>query len=228
MNNLLIGLIFLIATILVYIGAKKLYQKYPNPLTLPIFLTTLFFVLFLSISNISYDTYMIGGQWIDLFLGPIVVSLALPLYRQLPLIKKYAGSIFIGVLTGSVIGLVTGVIGAKWLGFESWIVQSVAAKSVTTPVALSITDAAGGNLSFAAVFVMIAGFSGGMFGPAILQLLQIDHPVARGLGMGTASHAIGTAKALEYGELEGAVSALAMTLSAIIVSFLAPLLLGML
>ncbi|GAE95122.1 LrgA-associated membrane protein LrgB [Gracilibacillus boraciitolerans JCM 21714] len=110
------------------------------------------------------------------------------------------------------------------LGFDQWLIHSVAAKSVTTPVALGITESAGGNSSIAAVFVMIAGISGAMFGPFILQLCRIKHPVARGLGIGTASHAIGTAKALESGQLEGgAVSALAMTISAVIVSFLVPI-----
>ncbi|QGH33418.1 LrgB family protein [Gracilibacillus salitolerans] len=226
MINLGIGIIFLFVTIAVFAITKRIYRKYPNPFTLPIFLTSGIFIIFLAISDIPYQSYMLGGQWIDLFLGPIVVALALPLYRQLDLIKKYARTIFIGIFAGSIIGIVTGIAGAKILGFEDWIIQSIAAKSVTTPVALSITDTAGGNLSFAAVFVMIAGISGAMFGPVILRLLRIHHPVARGLGIGTASHAIGTSKALELGQLDGAVSALSMTISAVVVSFLVPLFLS--
>ncbi|MFD2656472.1 LrgB family protein [Gracilibacillus thailandensis] len=228
MINVWIGIIFLIMTITVYRVAKRIYRKYPNPFTLPIFLTSGFLIILLGFSDLSYRSYMLGGQWIDLFLGPIVVALALPLYRQLDLIKKYARTIFVGIFAGSIIGIITGIVGAKVLGFEEWIIQSVAAKSVTTPVALSITDTAGGNLSFAAVFVMIAGISGAMFGPVIVRLLRIQHPVARGLGIGTASHAIGTSKALELGELDGAVSALSMTISAVVVSFLVPLFLALL
>ncbi|SFM45322.1 TIGR00659 family protein [Gracilibacillus orientalis] len=228
MTNFWIGIIFLTISIVVYAITKKIYRKYPNPFTLPIFLTSGILIIGLGVSDISYQSYMLGGQWIDLFLGPIVVALALPLYRQLDLIKKYAQTIFIGIFAGSIIGIITGIIGAKILGFEDWIIQSVAAKSVTTPVALSITDTAGGNLSFAAVFVMIAGISGAMFGPLILRLLRIKHPVSRGLGIGTASHAIGTSKALELGDLDGAVSALSMTISAVVVSFLVPLFLSLL
>lgn len=227
MTDLWIGVIFLGITIAVYVGTKKLYGKYPSPFTLPIFLTSGFFIIFLSFSDIPYQLYMLGGQWIDLFLGPIVVALALPLYRQLDLIKKYARTIFVGVFAGSIVGVITGIAGAKWLGFEDEIIKSVAAKSVTTPVALSITDTAGGNLSLAAVFVMIAGISGAMFGPLVLKLFRIQHPVARGIGIGTASHAIGTSKALELGEQDGAVSALAMTISAVVVSFLVPLFLNL-
>ncbi|WP_163580954.1 LrgB family protein [Gracilibacillus saliphilus] len=228
MINVWIGIIFLIITIAVYRVAKRIYRKYPNPFTLPIFLTSGFLIILLGFSDLSYRSYMLGGHWIDLFLGPIVVALALPLYRQLDLIKKYTRTIFVGIFAGSIIGIVTGIAGAKTLRFEDWIIQSVAAKSVTTPVALSITDTAGGNLSFAAVFVMIAGISGAMFGPVIVRLLRIQHPVARGLGIGTASHAIGTSKALELGELDGAVSALSMTISAVVVSFLVPLFLALL
>ncbi|WP_208591700.1 LrgB family protein [Gracilibacillus suaedae] len=228
MINIWNGVIFLIITIAVYTVTKRIYRKYSNPFTLPIFLTSGFFIILLGFSDLSYQSYMLGGQWIDLFLGPIVVALALPLYRQLDLIKKYARTIFIGIFAGSIIGIVTGIASAKMLGFEDWIIQSVAAKSVTTPVALSITDTAGGNLSFAAVFVMLAGISGAMFGPVIVRLLRIQHPVARGIGIGTASHAIGTSKALELGELDGAVSALSMTISAVVVSFLVPLFLSLL
>ncbi len=228
MNNFILGMMFLLLTITIFYGSKKLYRMMPNPFTLPIFVTSCLLIILLFAGDIPYQTYMLGGQWIDLFLGPIVVSLALPLYRQLDLIKKYARTIFIGIFAGSVVGVITGILGARFLGFDEWLIQSVAAKSVTTPVALSITETAGGNLSFAAVFVMIAGISGAMFGPSIVRMCGIKHPVARGIGIGTASHAIGTAKALELGQLEGAVSALSMTISAVIVSFLVPLFLTIL
>ncbi|SHN28506.1 LrgB family protein [Gracilibacillus kekensis] len=222
MNDFLLGSVFLIVTIGLFFASKQIYRLLPNPFTLPIFLTSSLLIILLFIVDIPYQSYMLGGQWIDLFLGPIVVALALPLYRQLDLIKRYARTIFIGIFAGSTVGVVTGLIGAKILGFDQSLIKSVAAKSVTTPVSLSITETAGGNLSFAAVFVMIAGISGAMFGPWIVRICRIEHPVARGLGIGTASHAIGTAKALELGQLEGAVSALSMTISAVIVSFLVP------
>lgn len=220
--NIVYAIIFLGLTAGIYFGTKKIYQIYPSPFTLPIFLSSIILVIFLLTSDISYHFYMVGGKWIDLFLGPVVVSLALPLYRQLPLIKKYTTSIFIGIMAGSIVGVVSGIIFAKVLDFDRLIIETVAAKSVTTPVALSITNTAGGNLSLAAVFVMFAGISGAMFGPWVIRICKIEHPVAKGLGIGTAAHAIGTAKALELGELEGAISALSMTISAVLVSFLVP------
>ncbi|GIO24355.1 LrgB family protein [Oceanobacillus sp. J11TS1] len=227
MNSFLIGLIAFIGTFIIYQISKRMYQKKPIPFTLPIFLSTAVIVIFLLFTGIPYKTYMIGGQWIDIFLGPIVVSLAIPLYREIHLIKKYAGAISIGIFAGSLTGVFTGIAGAKLFRFESLVIQSIAAKSVTTPIAISITEAVGGgSASLVAVFVMIAGISGGMFGPVILKICRIQHPVAKGLSIGTASHAIGTAKALENSELEGAVSALSMTISAVVVSFLVPVFLA--
>lgn len=223
MSSFFNGIIAIAATFFLYQLAKKMYRKKPSPFTLPIFLSTASIVIFLLLTGIPYETYMVGGQWIDLFLGPIVVSLAVPLYREIHLIKKYAGAISIGIFAGSLTGVFTGIAGAKLLGFETWLVQSVAAKSVTTPIAISITETVGGNVSLAAVFVMIAGVTGAMFGPVILKICRIQHPVAKGLSIGTASHAIGTAKALENNELEGAVSALSMTISAVAVSLLVPI-----
>ncbi|WP_163539977.1 LrgB family protein [Gracilibacillus sp. YIM 98692] len=222
MNNWFISTLFLVITIFIFYGSKRLYQRFPNPFTLPIFMSTFSIVIFLLIFDIPYQTYMQGGKWIDLFLGPIVVSLAVPLYRQRMLIKKYVKAITVGILSGSTVGIVSGIAMAKGFGFQQEIIRTIAAKSVTTPVALGVTDTVGGNLSLAAVFVMIAGISGAMIGPGVVKLFRISHPVARGLGIGTASHAIGTAKALELGELEGAVSALSMTISAVVVSLLVP------
>ncbi|WP_066185831.1 LrgB family protein [Gracilibacillus timonensis] len=227
MTDVFIGLTAIITTIILYQVTKKIYYLKPSPFTLPIFLSTVIIVLCLLISDIPYHTYMMGAQWIDLFLGPIVVSLAIPLYRQLGLIKKFALPIIVGIFAGSLMGVITGTVGSLLLGFDRWLIQSVAAKSVTAPIAISITETVGGNISLVAVFVMVAGISGAMFGPSILRLCRITHPVAKGLSIGTASHAIGTAKALELGELEGAVSALSMIISAVMVSFLVPVILSL-
>ncbi|WP_066186154.1 MULTISPECIES: LrgB family protein [Gracilibacillus] len=225
MTNVLIGIFMIVMTFLLYRISKKIYGEIPSPFTLPIFLSMVTIVIILSLTGISYNTYMMGGQWIDFFLGPIVVSFAIPLYKELALIKKYANAIGTGIFAGGLTGVVTGVIGAKLLGFDNWLIQTVAAKSVTAPIAISITEAAGGNTSLIAIFVMIAGISGGMFGPFILKLCHIQHPVAIGLSFGTSSHAMGAAKSLEFGKLEGAISVLSMTISAVVVSVLVPVIL---
>ncbi|WP_152656157.1 LrgB family protein [Oceanobacillus sp. CFH 90083] len=226
MNNVITGIIAVAATFLLYRGSKRIYMYKPSSFTLPIFLSTSSIVILMLLTGISYETYMIGGRWLDFFLGPIVVSLAVPLYREIKLIKKYAGAITIGIFAGSLTGVITGIAGAKLFGFERWVSETIASKSVTAPIAIRITETAGGNISLTAVFVTIAGISGAMFGPVILKMCRIHHPVAKGLSIGTASHAIGTAKVLENSQMEGAVSALSMTVSAVIVSFLAPIFLS--
>ncbi|MFC4401506.1 LrgB family protein [Gracilibacillus xinjiangensis] len=225
MIDFFIGFCFLSATVILYYLSKTFYRFIATPFTLPIIVTSLLIVLFLIITGIPYSAYMNGGQWIDHFLGPLVVSLALPLYRQRHLIKKYSYIIFIGIWFGSFVGVLSGVLLSYTLDFDQSIIAAIAPKSVTTPVALSVADTVGGNLSLAAIFVMIAGIGGAMFGPLMWKVGRIRHPVARGLGIGTASHAIGTAKALEDSELTGAVSALSMTISAVIVSLIVPLIL---
>ncbi|MCT2534390.1 LrgB family protein [Aquibacillus koreensis] len=222
MNSFLIGLSTLTATILLFFLTKKIYKKYPSPFTLPILTSTWVIVVGLLIFDIPYETYMIGGQWLDHLLGPVVVALAYPLYRQWPLLKMYMVPILSGVIVGSFIGISTGFIAAKWLGFSDTIIYSITSKSVTTPVSMDIANTIGGTTPLAAVFVMFAGIGGAVFGPSILKLSRVNLTIAKGVSMGTASHAIGTARSMENSELEAAVSTVSLTISAVIVAMITP------
>lgn len=228
MINTLIGAFSLVATILLFCCAKSLYKKFRSPLTLPILTTTIVIVITLLLSDVPYSTYMIGGQWLDQLLGPVVVALGYPLYKQWPILKKYIVPMLIGVLIGSILGISSGVLLAKLLKFDSLIYYSVASKSVTTPVSMDIAETIGGAPPLAAAFVMMAGIGGAVLGPTILRSVRIKNSVAKGIAMGTASHAIGTSRAMENSELEGAVSTVAMTLSAIIVAIITPVLIHLL
>ena len=216
------SLLFILLTILCYIIAKKMYAKFTNPLMIPIVTSTTVIMIILVNLHISYEKYMLGGKWINLLLGPAVVSFAYPLYEHRATLKKHCLSIFISVFAGTVIGLLSGVYLSLWLGLKKIIMLSLAAKSVTTPLAMGITSIIGGIPSLTVVYVMIAGISGSIFGPFILSKLKIDHPVAIGTSYGIASHGVGTAKAAEYGKIEQAISSIAMTLSAILASILIP------
>lgn len=224
MINLLIGFVSLVGTISLFFIAKRVYSKYPSPATLPILTTTFVIVALLVAANISYETYMIGGQWLEHLLGPVVVALAFPLYKQWELLKSYIGPIIIGVFTGSILGICSGLVLSKMWDFDDYIIYSIASKSVTTPVSMDIAQSLGGVSPLAAAFVMIAGIGGAVLGPTILKYSKIDLAIAKGIGMGTASHVIGTARSMENSELEGAVSSVAMTVSAIVVAIITPLL----
>ncbi|MEK3889705.1 LrgB family protein [Bacillus sp. FSL K6-3431] len=224
MNDILIGLLSIFVTIIVFFASKWLNNKYPHPLTIPILISTIIIVIGLLVFNIAYETYFIGGQWIDHLLGPAVVALAFPLYQQRFTLKKNAIPIIIGVSFGSIIGVASGFIMGKWLALDPLIISSLLPKSVTSPVAMDIAHTVGGSPALAAVLVMIAGIGGAVMGPSLLKWVHVNHYLAKGVGMGSASHAIGTAKAMESDVKAGAVSTVAMVLSAIIVSIITPLL----
>jgi predicted murein hydrolase (TIGR00659 family) len=224
MNNVMIGVLAIMTTVTIYIITKWTYKKFPNPFTLPIFISTLFIIAGLLLLDVSYDTYYIGVQWLERLLGPAVVALAYPLYQQRHILKENAIPVLLTVTVGSIVGVSSGLIMGKMLGFERLIVISLLPKSVTSPVAMDIAQMNGGSPTLAAVMVMVAGISGAVFGSTLFRVFKVDHYLAKGLGMGSASHAIGTAKAMENNMKEGAVSTMAMVLSAIIVSFITPIL----
>lgn len=219
-----IGMAFLaiVFTLFIYFVCKKLYQRYPTPFTLPLLLGTILMIFILYVGNVPYDTYMIGGKWIEQLLGPAVVALALPLYKNRKVLMKYFMPLTVGVTIGAFVGMVSGTQLSRLIGIEEMLVYSVMPKSVTTPVAMEVASNLGGIPALAAIFVMIAGIGGVVIGPVLLKWLNINHFIGKGVGLGSAAHAIGTSKAHEYGELEGAISTVSMTLSAIIVSILGP------
>ncbi|MBM7693864.1 putative murein hydrolase (TIGR00659 family) [Peribacillus deserti] len=220
--NFLSALLFICLTILVYAAMIRVYKRFPSPILVPIATSTLVMISILLFSHYSYDDYMRGGSWLSTLLGPAVVALAYPLYQHRKTLRSFFVSILTSVLAGTTAGLISGIYLAWWCGLDEKIILSLAPKSVTSPVAMSISSLNGGIPALAAVYVMVAGISGAVFGPILLKKLNITNSIAIGIGLGTASHGIGTSKASEYGELESAISSIAMTLSAIFTSLLCP------
>lgn len=222
MNELIMIILTVVGTCTAYVIARWLYRRLYFPLFIPIVVASTLIIVFLIIFNISYDTYMVGGELISMFLGPAVVALAFPLYSQRKLLKRLAIPVSIGTFVGAIVGVITGALMAKWLSFENEIIYSISPKSVTTPIAMEVSKSLGGYMSLAAVFVIIAGVTGAVLNQYIYKLFRLNHYVGRGVGMGSGSHAIGTAKVLESSEREGSISTVAMILSMIFVSFLTP------
>ncbi|WP_236344425.1 LrgB family protein [Paenibacillus plantiphilus] len=219
----LTAIIIIVLTIALYLLMSRIYKKFKLPFLVPVITTSFIIILILTGLHIPYDTFMIGGQWINLLLGPAVVSLAYPLYKQRTQLMQNAVPILSGVIVGSVVGMVTGLAFAELLGVTKQILYTLLPKSITTPVAIQIADELGGISSLAASFVMIAGFTGLILGPLTFKLCRIDSMIGRGIGLGSASHAIGTVKAIEYGEQAVSMSSVAMTICALVGSLLAPL-----
>ncbi|YCA41790.1 LrgB family protein [Bacillus sp. JZ8] len=223
MQQTLIAISIIIVTVGAYLVMTKLYTRFSYPIFLPVITTTITIVLLLLIFHISYENYMVGGKWINSLLGPGVVALAYPLYNSRKILMNNIFPIFTGVFVGMLFGMVSGLLFAEAFGINRDLILSILPKSITTPVAIQITTSLGGVPSMTAVFVMIAGISGVVIGPAILKWVRIHSFLGKGIAFGSASHALGTAKTIEYGELAVSMSSVSMTLSALLGSIFGPI-----
>lgn len=219
----MIEILMIVGTIVVFFLTKKLNARYTTPFLFPVLTSTIILVILLKTFSFSYDEYMSGAKWIDAILGPAVVSFAYPLYMQRELIKKHLFSIITSVIVAMVSGVLSIFVFAKLVGAERDIIASLLAKSITTPVATSITVSLDGIPSLTAVFVILAGLTGAIIGPIFLRLFKINNAISIGIAMGSASHGIGVSKLSEYGEQTLSMGSVGMTLSAVIGSFICPL-----
>ena len=219
-NNMFFGIF--ISLIAFEIGLF-IYKKTKFPLFNPLLIAAILVIGFLAIFDIDFDTYNKGGQFINIFLGPATIVLAVPLYKNLPLLKKNFLPIFTGILVGSLVSILSVVSIAVFMGLDKTITVSLMAKSVTTPIGIEITNSLGGVSSITVLAIVLSGIIGAVVGPTIFKVLKISTPIAKGVSLGTASHAVGTSKALEIGETEGAMSSLSIGVAGIITVFLAPI-----
>lgn len=219
-NNMFFGIF--ISLIAFEIGLF-IYKKTKFPLFNPLLISAILVIGFLAIFDIDFDTYNKGGQFINIFLGPATIVLAVPLYKNLPLLKKNFLPIFTGILVGSLVSILSVVSIAVFMGLDKTITVSLMAKSVTTPIGIEITNSLGGVSSITVLAIVLSGIIGAVVGPTIFKVLKINNPIAKGVSLGTASHAVGTSKALEIGETEGAMSSLSIGVAGIITVFLAPI-----
>lgn len=210
------------ATLLAYAGARALYRRVRFFLLNPVLVTVAVLIAALRLANIDYSTYMKGGALIHFFLAPAVVALGVPLYRQLERLRRRVLPILASTAAGSLVGVLAGVLPAGLLGASPAVMLSLAPKSVTTPIAVGIAEIIGGLPSLTAAVVIATGILGAVLGPPFLRLLRVRDPVAFGLAMGAASHGIGTARALEEGQLAGAAAGLAIGLNGVLTALLAP------
>ncbi|MEW4210529.1 LrgB family protein [Priestia megaterium] len=223
MQEFFIALFIIIATVALYLVMAKVYVRFSYPILIPVLTTTVFVILLLLAFHISYDEYMIGGKWINSLLGPAVVALAHPLYKQREMLVKYSIPIIGGVFVGLFAGMISGLVFAEVFSIDRSLILSIVPKSITTPVAIQIATGLGGVPSMTVVFVMIAGFSGVILGPLLLKWIRIKSSLGKGIALGSASHALGTSKAFEYGELTVSMSSVSMTLSAVLGSVFGPI-----
>ncbi|WP_059172556.1 LrgB family protein [Bacillus sp. FJAT-27445] len=219
-----ITLFSIILTIIVYIGALSLARKVSSPLTSPVLTSTAVIILVFLAVDIDYSQYTPAKDLMTFLLGPATVALALPLYKSREILLEKFKSAMPGLVIGTIATILSAVWLSKTLGLPEDIQAASAVKAVTNPVAIEAVQLIGGNPSIAVAFVIVAGILGAVFGPLILTLARITDPFARGLGIGTVSHGIGTSQIMKEGSVQGAASSIAMGVAAIITSVILPLL----
>jgi predicted murein hydrolase (TIGR00659 family) len=215
------------ATLAVFAGARALYRKTRFFLLNPVLVSVAVLIAALSLARVPYDSYLQGGRYIHFFLAPAVVALGLPLYRQLQRLARSLLPILASTAVGSVVGVLSAVLPAGLLGASPALLASLAPKSVTTPIAIGVSEILGGLPPLTAAAVIATGILGAVLGPPFLRAIGVRSPTAFGLAMGAAAHGIGTARVMEEGELAGAASGLAMGLNGALTALAAPWLLNL-
>lgn len=210
-------------TIVFYVAGTAIYRRVRITLLHPVLLTFLAMVGMLTAFNIPYQTYREATTILDFGLGMSVVALGYLLYEQEERMRGQITAILSSITIGSIVGIVSVVFIARWLGADKFIENSIAMKSVTVPIAVGISERCGGDVSITSVVVFLTGIFGAIVGIRFLKLLGIKDSSAKGLAMGASAHGIGTAQAIEEGATEGALSGLAMALMGVITAVLTPI-----
>lgn len=202
-------------------------SKWSHPLANPLLIAIILTVSFLLIFDIDYDTYYAGAKYISYFLTPATVCLAIPLYEQFELLKKNAVAILAGIIAGVLTSAVLVLAFAVIFNFSHAEYVTFLPKSITTAIGMGVSERLGGYVSITVAVIIITGVFGNMFAEHICRLFHITEPIAVGVGIGSASHAIGTTRAMELGELQGAISGLAIAVAGILTVFVSVVFAGL-
>lgn len=215
-----------ILTILFFNIGIYIQKKTNKPIFNPLLIAILGIILFLSTTKIPYESYKLGGDRINFFLGPVTIVLAVPLYKQFDLFKKYLLEILIGISCGVVVSFISIKLIGHFTNADVDIINSLIPKSITTPMGISLTKTLNGVEAITVVSIILTGILGAIISPIVFKIGKINNPVAKGIALGTSAHALGTTKALEMGEVEGAMSGLSIGISGIITVILIPIIIN--
>lgn len=215
----------LILTILAFHVGLYIFKKTKLPICNPLLIGIIITMSIISYYNIPLDYFRKGGEYITFLLGPATVSLAIPLYKQFDKLKENFIPIILGALVGATTAILSTIYLGKLLGIDKKLLISFMPKSITTPIGIELSKHLGGIPAITIFAIIVTGIIGNVLAPMVCKKFRISHPVAKGLGIGISSHAVGTSKAIEMGEIEGAMSALSIVVSGIITFGIAPLLL---
>jgi len=218
----MIALLSLMTTLLVYILSKRVYCRWGYVVFLPLLVCPVVLVALLLVFHISYTDYNEGGHFFSLMLQPATVALAVPIYKYRKLVRTYGWEIIIGITSGAALAVISSVGIAAAFDLSPQLIDSLAPRSITTPMAMNISQMIGGNPNITAIFVVITGLVGVVIIPLLFKVPFINNPITKGIMLGVGAHGTGTAKAYELGALEGAIASLSMAFMGIVTTFIAP------
>ncbi|MFR4018463.1 MAG: LrgB family protein [Clostridia bacterium] len=210
-------------SLIAYLIGVMLKKKFKSGIFNPLLISIVVSILVLAIGKVDYETYNEGAKYLSWLLTPATVCLAIPLYEQWSLLKKHYKAVMLGLAAGTVTSLST-VLGLSLLcelSHKEYV--TLLPKSITTAIGMGVSEELGGYVTITVAVIIITGVFGNMFGELICKIFRITEPVSKGLAFGASSHAIGTAKAIEIGEIEGAMSSLAIAVSGVLTVVLASL-----
>jgi len=218
-------LLWLTATLVAYIVADSISKKLDrHPLANPVIIAAGVLILILKISDTTFQTYFEGAQFVHFLLGPATVALAVPLFRNLPKVTSRILPVFAALIGGSITAILSALAIGWALNLPSDILLSLAPKSVTTPIAMGISEQLGGIPTLTAVLVIATGITGAVMVTPLMNVLKIQDYAARGFAVGIASHGIGTARAFQINPLAGTFAGIAMALNGALTALLVPVL----
>ncbi len=215
-NPLVATPVWSVATIVLYLGAQRLYRRWPHWWLSPLLITPLPLIAAACLLRVSYGNYILGTHWLVALLGPATVAFAVPIYEQRALIRRHWPVLLIGVLAGSVAAIASGWLLASVFHFDAALRESLLPRSMTTPFAMEVSGTIGGIPELTAVFVVVTGVAGAALGDIVIACLPLRSALARGALFGMGAHGAGVARAREVGTEEGAVAGLIMVMVGVV------------
>ena len=207
LNSATVGIVISLLAYEIGVAARK---KWKLAILNPLMISIILIIAFLAIFHIDYDSYNVSAKYLSYLLTPATVCLAIPLYQQIELLKKHAAAIVMGVISGVLASMGSVLAMAFLFGLSHKEYVTMLPKSITTAIGMGVSEELGGYVTISVAVIIITGVLGNMAAEFVCKIFRIHHPISRGLAIGTASHAIGTARAMELGEIEGAMSSLAI------------------
>lgn len=223
-NSPLFGILLTLVTFEIGVTiSKKFKYSFLNPLLI----ANILIVGFLLFTGISLESYNVGGDYISVMLSPATVVLAVPLYRQISKLKQFWKPILAGIFAGSLTSLTCVIVVSKLVGLSETLMLSLLPKSITIPMGSVVSAQIGGIPSVTIIAITVTGITGAVAAPAVCRFCHIKHKVAQGIAIGTASHALGTTRAMEMGEVQGAMSSLAIGVAGLFTAIVTPIIISL-